>query len=248
MRRKQNLKHRRGYPVALLVGFDSDQAVLWEVFSHVVKPLVTLHLAGNRADGKAAYNFHESVLDALRPVLKEGVRSVVLVAPARSVYASDFLNHARKHHGYLFQSNAPNRVAFAELVGSAGQSHEVAELVKTKGFLRLIEETTSYEADFIVDALEERLSGLGGGSGVLFSLEEIEDAVYGREGKSDSVPEFLVLTDKYLAESQSKMRVQRLLQIAQNKKVKTRIVNADTAAGKRISQFGGIVYFAVATR
>jgi stalled ribosome rescue protein Dom34 len=234
--------------VALLVGLQADSAVLWEVFSHVAKPLVTLRLAGSRTDGKAVYNFHESVLDALRPVLREGVRSVVLVAPAKVAYASDFLDHARRHHGYLFQSNAPSRVAFAELVGSAGEPHEVADLVKSRGFRRLIEETTSDEADFIVDALEKRLGLVGGGSGVLFSLEEIEDAVYGREGKAESGSEFLVLTDRYLAESHNKARVQRLLQIAQNKKVKTRIVSAETPAGKRISQFGGVVFFTMPTK
>jgi stalled ribosome rescue protein Dom34 len=137
----------------------------------------------------------------------------------------------------------PNRVTVAELVGSADQPHEVAELVKTREFRRSIEETTSGEADFIVDALEERLSSLEGGSDVLFSLREIEDVVYDRERKSGFGSGFLMLTDKYLADSQDKNRVQRLLQVSQNRKVKTRIVSAETPAGKRISQFGGIVFF-----
>jgi stalled ribosome rescue protein Dom34 len=55
---------------------------------------------------------------------------------------------------------------------------------------------------------------------------------------------YLLLTDKYLAEAQDKNRIQRLLQISKNKKMKTRIVKAETAAGKRISQLGGIVFFA----
>jgi hypothetical protein len=33
------------------------------------------------------------------------------------------------------------------------------------------------------------------------------------------------------------------LQIANNKEVKTRIIDAETSAGKRISQLGGAVYF-----
>lgn len=240
---KRNRGYRRGYPVALLIGFEVDRAVLWQVFSQVVKPLVTLRLTGRRTDEKAVYNFHESVVVALRPVMKEGVRSIVAAAPARTTYASDFLNHVRRHHGYLFQSKVPNRVTVAELVGSADQPHEVAELVKTREFRRSIEETTSGEADFIVDALEERLSSLEGGSGVLFSLREIEDVVYDRERKSGFGSGFLMLTDKYLADSQDKNRVQRLLQVSQNRKVKTRIVSAETPAGKRISQFGGIVFF-----
>jgi stalled ribosome rescue protein Dom34 len=53
----------------------------------------------------------------------------------------------------------------------------------------------------------------------------------------------LVLTDSYLAESNCKNRIQRLLQIAANREVKTKIVNAETSAGKRITQLGGLVYF-----
>jgi len=56
---------------------------------------------------------------------------------------------------------------------------------------------------------------------------------------------YLLLTDKYLAEAEDKNRIHRLLQISNNRKVKTRIVKAETAAGKRISQFGGVVFFAV---
>lgn len=247
-RQKRNRSYRRGYPVALLVGFEVDRAVLWQVFSHVVKPLVTLRLAGRRTDESAVYNFHESVVDALKPVLKEGVRSVVVAGPARTTYASDFLNHARKHHGYLFQSNAHSRAVFAELAGSADQPHEVAELVRTKEFRRSIEETTSGEADFVIAALEKRLNSIEVESGVLFSLREIEDVVYDRDRKSDFGSGFLMLTDRYLADSRDKSRIHRLLQIARNRKVKTRIVNAEAPAGKRISQFGGMVFFTMPTK
>jgi len=57
-----------------------------------------------------------------------------------------------------------------------------------------------------------------------------------------------MLTDKYLADSKGKNRIHRLLQISKNRKVETRIVNADTPAGKRISQFGGIIFFARSTK
>jgi hypothetical protein len=38
------------------------------------------------------------------------------------------------------------------------------------------------------------------------------------------------------------------LQISNNRKVMTRIVAAETPAGKRISQFGGIVFFTASTK
>ena len=240
---KRKKVYKRGYSVALLVGFEDDHAVLWQVFSHVVKLHLTLELGGRRTDEKVLYNFHEFVVDALRPVLKEGVRSIVVTAPIKTTYAADFLDHVRKHHSYLIQSKGPNRATFAQLVGSADQPHRVAELVKTKEFRKLIAETTSGEVDHIVDALEKHLYSIDSNSVVLFSLKEIEDMIYDRERNNDFRTEYLMLTDKYLAESEDKNRINRLLQISKNRKVRTRIVNAETPAGKRISRFGGVVFF-----
>lgn len=236
--------YKRGYPVALLVGFEQAHAALWQVFSHVVKPHQTLNLAGRRTDERALYDFHESVLNALRPVLKEGVRSVVVTAPTKTNYTVDFMDHVRKHHAYLLQSKGPNKVTFAELVGSADQPHSVAELVKTKEFRELIVATTSGEADQIVSTIERSLNS---NQLVLFSLKEIEDAVYNQE-KDDFSAAYLVLTDKYLAESGYKHRIHRLQQISANKKAKTRIIDAETPAGKRITQFGGLIFFISSTK
>jgi len=242
---KRKRGYKRGYPVALLVGFEDDRAVLWQVFSQVVKLYLTVTLAGKRTGERVLYNFHESVVGELRPVLKEGVRSIIVTAPTKTTYATDFLNHVQKHHAYLIQSKTPNRATFAELVGSADQPHKVAELVKTKEFRNLIAETTSGEADNIVNTLEKHLNSVSSDSVVLFSLKEIEDMIYDRERNNDSRTAHLILTDKYLADNKDKNRIHRLLQISKNKKVKTRIVNAETPAGKRISQFGGIVFFSM---
>ena len=233
----------RGYPVALLVGFEDEHAVLWQIFSRVVKLYLRVELDGKRTDEKVLYNFHESVIDALKPVLKEGTRSIVVTAPARTTYTKDFLEHARKHHRYLIQSKSPNRANFAELVGSADDQMKVAELAKTKEFTNILAETTSEEADQAVNSLEKHLYGNGNNSVVLYSLKEIEDMVYSRETSKESWTEYLLLTDKYLAGGRQKNRIHRLLQIAKNKNVKTRIISSETAAGTRISQFGGIVFF-----
>ena len=245
---KRKKGYKRGYAVALLVGFEGDHAVLWQVFSHVVKLHLTLKLGGKRTDEKALYNFYESVFDALRPMLKEGVRSVVVTAPMKTTYAADFLDHVRKHHGYLMQSKSSNRATFAMLVGSADQPQRVTELVKTKEFRELIAETISEEADHTVNILEKYLYSIDSNCVVLFSLREIEDMVYNRERNNDFRTEYLMLTDKYFADSEDKNRIHRLLQISQNRKVKTRIVKAETVAGKRISQFGGIVFFIMPTK
>jgi stalled ribosome rescue protein Dom34 len=245
---KRKKGYRRGYPVALLVAFEDDHTVLWQVFSHVVKLHLTLKLGGKRTDEKVLYNFHESVVDALRPMFNEGVRSIVVTTPMKTTYAADFLDHMRRHHGYLMQSKSSNRASFATLIGSADQPQRVAEMVKTKEFRELIAEATSDEADHTVNILEKYLYSIDSNCVVLFSLREIEDVVYNRKRNKNSRMEYMMLTDKYLANSEDKNRVHRLLQISQNRKVKTRIVNAETPTGKRISQFGGIVFFIIPTK
>ncbi len=243
MRRKRGYK--RGYPVALLVGFEDDHAVLWQVFSHIVKQHLTLKLQGRRMDELALYNFHESVLGALRPMFNEGTRSVVVTSQKNTTYAADFLAHVRKHHKYLLNSKISGKVAFASLVGSADNSHLVSELVGTKEFRKIIARTTSSEADDLVSILEKHLYSGNNESVVLYSLKEIEDKVYDKGKPEDLSPDYLILTDKYLAETEDKNRVNRLLQIAENRKVKTRIIKDETPAGKRISQFGGIVFLQI---
>lgn len=244
MKRKRGYK--RGYPVALLLGFEEKSALLWQVFSHVARLHFVLKLNGKRTDEKALYNFHESIFDALRPILEEGVRSIVVMAPMKTTYATDFLNHVHKHHTYLTQPKNPNRVTLAELIGSADRSFKVAELVKTKEFHRIIAETTTEEADNIVKALEKHLSD--GNAIVLFSLEEIEGMIYDQQRHGGLRTKYLMLTDKYLSDHREKNRINRLMQVSRNNQVKTRIVKSETPAGKRISQFGGIVFFTLPTK
>ena len=105
--------------MAVLVGFENDRAVLWHVFSHIVKLQLTLELSGKRADEQDLYNFHESVVDALRPSLKEGIRSIIVAAPTKTTYAKNFLDHIQRHHAYLTRSKGASIAVFAELVGSA---------------------------------------------------------------------------------------------------------------------------------
>jgi len=238
VKRKQS--HKRGYPVALLVGFEYDHAVLWQVFSHVAKLCLTLQLTEKRTDRRALYNFHESIVDALRPLTDEGIRSIVVTSPARTTYATDFLNHVRKHHSYLIRPERPDGISFTELVGSADKPYDMVQLVKTKEFSKLVTETISQETDQVLNAMQKRLQDSG--SVVLFSLNEIEDAICHKKRPGDSRMRYLMLTDKYLADYENKNRLHRLLQISQNRGIKSRIVNAEAPAGKRISQFGGIIF------
>ncbi|MCW4019495.1 MAG: hypothetical protein NWF00_12600 [Candidatus Bathyarchaeota archaeon] len=232
-------RYRRGYAVAVLVGLKEDQAVLWKVFSQVVKPEKTVPVNGNRTDQKAVYNFHEAVINALRPALKEGVKSIIVATPPRTSFAADFLRHIKEHHAWL--AGGPGKATFAEITGLATNKHEVTVLTRTAEFRKIVGETTTEETENLLELLEKRLNASSQEPLVLYSFEEIEDGILGSWAPSKPKPEYLLLTDTYLSGSRQKRRLQRIMQIATNKGVKTRVVNAKTPSGKRLLQLGGII-------
>jgi stalled ribosome rescue protein Dom34 len=230
--------YRRGYSVAILAGFETGKIVLWRVFSQVVKPEKTIIMQqGDWTDAKARYNQYEKMIDALRPALKEGVKVLILVSPPRTTYDKSFMEHMSSHHSWLVQG--PNRVTVSTIPGSLSSVSEVAALVQTPAFKELISRTTEEEAEDIAGIIEKKLNAKTRKSLVFYSIEEIEQAIL---VPSQSIkPDYLLLTDKYLAESRQKNRIHRLMQIAQNRRIKTKVVNAKSTAGVRITQLGGII-------
>jgi len=236
---KPKTKYKRGYAVATLIGIEETNGVVWKVFSHVAKHERTITLSESRASLKSLYNFHEAIMNTLRPILREGVRSIILASPPRTNYSQEFVRHVRQHHAWLNQG--PSKAMLSEITGSASTQSQVAALTRTVAFHELVDKTTLEETENLLDLLEKRLNTSNNKYAVLFSLGEAEGIVLKNQQPSEPEPEYLLLTDIYLASTRQKSRLHRLMQIAANRKVKTRIVNAESPAGKRITQLGGIV-------
>jgi stalled ribosome rescue protein Dom34 len=232
--------YRRGYPVALLIGIEQDHAAIWQIFSQIAKQQQIIQLTGGRSDTKATYNFYESIVNALRPTLKEGVRSVIVASATKTSYAQEFQNHLKAHHSWLYQG--ANKAVFSTMTGSASTSQQVAALTKTVTFKQLICETTLQETENLLEILEKRLNASD--NLVFFSLQEAENFILYHQAEGKPKPEYLMLTDEYLSSSKQKRRVERLMQVAANKGVKTRVISGESTAGKRVTQLGGIVCLA----
>jgi len=232
--------YKRGYPVAMLIGIEVDHVALWQIFSQVAKPQQTILINGVRKDQKVLYNFHESIVNALRPVLKEGVRSMVVASPPRTSFAQEFLYHIKAHHAWLSQGT--NKASFSQITGSASSPPQVAALTKTSAFKQLIQENATEETENLLEILEKRL--IKTDNLVLFSLQEAETLILNPQAAGKPQPEYLMLTDDYLAGSRQKNRVNRLMMIAAKNGVKTRVINCESNAGVRLTQLGGIVCLA----
>lgn len=76
---------------------------------------------------------------------------------------------------------------------------------------------------------------------ILFSFKEIIKIVQNDKKYTKTKPEYLLLTDKYLENFKYKNQLNRLLQIAENKNIITRVVSSELPAGKRLTQLGGLV-------
>ena len=218
---------RRGYPLALLVGLEGHRASTWDVYSESVRE-------GRRIRGEDEYNFYEAIVDALRPAVKQGVRSVLVAAPDEKDYEK-LMAHIGRHQGWLLGGWSLNTVTFERLSQRAMDAEQVRELVRAKGFKERLVETTQMDTRGVMEALERLMSDPEGIESLLFTLEEIEMAIRGDNGGL----EYILLTEAF--RDRHRRRVDRLLQIASSRGIKTRVVRPDTPAGSRITQLGGLV-------
>ena len=226
--------YRRGYPVAVLIGFDGNRAVLWRVFSQVVKPHSTIKAP--RGSKRELYNFHEAVVNSLRPILKEGVGSVVVAAPSRTSYVKEFLDHIAKHQPWM--TRGTGSATITGIVASATTLDEVSALVRTGEVQRAIGTSAEGEADRIKSLLESRLAQ-DDASPILYSLFEIEEMTFDQRVNGRPEPEHLILTDRFLAAH--RRRAQRLMEAARSRGARAHVVGVKTAAGQRVEQLGGMV-------
>ena len=226
--------YRRGYPVAVLIGFDGNRAVLWRVFSQVVKPHTTIKAP--RGSKRELYNFHEAVVDSLRPILKEGVGSVVVAAPSRTSYVKEFLDHVAKHQPWM--TRGTGSATITGIVASATTLDEVSAIVRTGEVQRAIGTSAEGEADRVKSLLESRLAQ-DDASPILYSLFEIEEMMFDQRVKGGPEPEHLILTDRFLAAH--RRRAQRLMEASRSRGVRAHVVGVKTAAGQRVEQLGGMV-------
>ncbi|NHI94343.1 MAG: hypothetical protein EAX96_17760 [Candidatus Lokiarchaeota archaeon] len=240
---KRKKRSKRGYPIAIFIGIDDIQANIWQIFSEVVKPYDKIKLGNRkRKNNKQILDFHEAIIDSIRPLLKQGIRSILISNPIKTDYADIFLEHVKKHHQWLIQEKASNAASFARFVGVAGNLEEVQALIHTEKIKKILYETLDKETDKIINILEKRLNEDINGKFLIFSLKDIEKLIYSLWELLDAKPEYLLLTDKYLAKSKQKNRLNKLMQVSKNKGMKVKVISEEeTGAGKRVAQFGGIV-------
>lgn len=218
----------RGYPIAVLVGLNENRASVWDVYSQSIKPDKVIEKESNY------YNFHEAIINQLRPKVKQGVKTIFLASTEEKNYKKLY-EHIEKHQRWLIVGYELNRATIRYLEGSAMDIDSVVELIEDSDLQRTIKQASQEDVERVMEALEKRLGTAKGIDNLLFTLSEIEEAVYSNESRL----EYILVTTEF--QRKHRRRTQRLLQIAQNKNIKTMTIETKTPIGARLTQFGGLI-------
>jgi len=241
-------KLKRGFLVALLIGFDEKEIHLWQVYSQSLREYKTLKFTHKWEflDDKQIYNHLEELVNIIRHVIRDGLKSILLASSQKKNYSTIFLDHIKKHHQWLVRSNRDNQVSFGQIIGTANTLESAKSLISHEKSLQVIYETKSDELNLLVKQLEKVINIGDPNKLLLYSLEEIEAFIY-EGGKNDkSVAEkldFLIITENFINHHKNENRIHRLIQIANNKGIRTKIISIEDPAVDRFNQFGGILAF-----
>ncbi len=213
-----------------MIGIQDHEAAVWNIYSESVKP-------GQRITKESPYELHESIVDALRPKIKQGVKIMLVASEDKKDYAC-FMDHVEKHHSWLLKGWNLNKATFEHVPMPAMNERQVRGIVKTNSFKEKLSTASTRDLVNVMKILEEHLNDADRIDTLLFSLKEVEEYVY---GGGDA--EYLLVTDQF--HERHRRRTQRLLQISANRKIQTKIIPADTTAGARVTQFGGLICLAM---
>ncbi|MHA2037052.1 MAG: hypothetical protein ACW98X_11495 [Promethearchaeota archaeon] len=246
MTKKRNRRFKRGHPIAILIGLHDKDAVIWRIFSEIIRPHFKINRGRKRRnqDKKQLYHFHEEIINALRPIVKEGIRSVILLSPPKQEYSDEFLNHVNKHHSWLFKKG-DKQVVFSKVIGNQAKTQkDVYYLKNQEYFKKIINETSNQEGLLVLRELMEIINKNERFSKILYTRREIHHEL--NQIKQDPnlpKPNYIILTEEYLNNPKNRKGIHRILQIAKNLEIKTKIVSFESEAGAIVEQFGGLVCY-----
>jgi stalled ribosome rescue protein Dom34 len=246
MAKKKKRRVKRGHQVAILIGLHENDAVFWRIFSESIRFYSRIKRGRKRKsqNKKHLYHFHEEIINVLRPLIKEGIRSVILLSPPKEPYSNEFLNHINKHHLWLLK-RGDKQVVFSKIIGNQAKSQKDVYYLKTlDSFREIVAKTSNQEGLLILEELKEIINKNEKFSKILYTWREIDyEMRLIKKNPKLPKPNYIILTDEYLNDPKNRNKIQRILQIAKNFEIKTKIVQLESEAGAIVEQFGGLICY-----
>ncbi len=246
MVKKRKKQVKRGHPIAILIGLHDNNAVFWRIFSENIRLHFRIKRGRKRRnqDKKQLYHFHEEIINILRPIVKEGIRSVILLSPPKEEYSNEFLNHVNKHHSWLLKKG-DNQVVFSKIIGNQAKTQKDVYYLKTQNYFKdIVDKTSNQEGLLILEELTEIINKNEKFSKILYTWREIDTELrLIKQNPNLPKPNYIILTEEYLKNPKNRNKTHRILQIAKNLEIKTKIVKLESKAGAIVEQFGGLICY-----
>ena len=244
---KKRRKHiKRGHPIAILIGIHDNDAVFWRVFSEAIRLHSVIKRGRKRRNQNKQhlYHFHEEIVNILRPIIKEGIRSIILLSPPKEKYSDELLNHINKHHSWLLKKGE-NKVVFSKIIANQAKTQkDVYYLKSLEHFKEIVDDTSNQEGLLILEELTEIINKNEKFSKILYTWREIDYELRHIKRTSNlPKPNYIILTEEYLNNPKNRKKTHRILQIAKNLEIKTKIVSQESEAGAIVEGFGGLVCY-----
>jgi stalled ribosome rescue protein Dom34 len=242
IKKKMRKKQKRGNLIALLIGYDDKKVYFWKIYSHSLRAYETIILPRKwrNLDDKQMYNLLENVIDVIRTVVRDGLKSVLIASSNKKEFWKKIMDHVAKHHYWLLKGY--NRVSFGEIIGNANSLESAKNLVSKEESKQIVTEVISEE----IYRLEKIINTEDLNAGLLYNLDDIESIVYegGKKDKNAAKKlDLIIITQNYIDNQKNKNRIHRLSQIANNKGIKVKIISIEDPSVDHFDQFGGILAF-----
>ncbi|MHA1932454.1 MAG: hypothetical protein ACW96X_07935, partial [Promethearchaeota archaeon] len=117
--------------------------------------------------------------------------------------------------------------------------------LKTQEYFKdLIDNTSNQEGLLILDELTKIINKNEKLSKILYTVREIDNELrFIRQNPNLTKPDYIILTDEYLKSSKNRNKTHRILQVAKNLEIKTKIVSLESEAGAIVGKFGGLICY-----
>lgn len=234
-------KKKKGFPVAILIGLEEKRAYLWEAFSRKFQSLGIVKLAGSRKDNQSEYKFHENIINMLRPLIKEGLTSLVIIIPPKSDFSEKFQKHIQKHHQWLVNSKSIHAISIGQLEGTISDLESLQILAMTEKYREILNLTSEDEGDKIIALLTKRFNKDQTGENFLYIQSDIQNLLEDKQRLAQITPEYLLFTEEKYQKVFNTREGQRLIQLAKNVKFKVRILENESITSDKVEEFGGII-------
>lgn len=223
------------------MGLEEKIAYIWHLYSSKFEIVGTIKKGGVHSHQNPIYTFFETLIDKIRPIIREGTRSIVIVTPPKSEIFNIFLLHIKDHHQWLINPKSQNKVSLTNIIGKARDRKDIELLRQNPDFASVLSDSIGDEYANLAAIFHKRFNSPETHEGFFFLMNEIEEVVDSERIGLDFEPEYILLSDQFWISHKTQRKVQQLLDRAKNKGFKIKILNKNEDFGKKVQDFGGIV-------